>query len=193
MEQFYLNLYTDELSLHARVALREYDELLSLLNSDETKQHREVWVRLQSFLVHAGIISKLLYPVGKKRGEDNDSSEQRRMRGIEIREYLGLGDDHPIKNRIARNALEHIDEKIDLWVIEGRGGLIEAVFDTREAFEYLSEVSFVRRVIILDEMIFLSQGEKHEETNLSVLQNAVTEILTLCEGKLKEASNVITA
>ncbi|MCW8908186.1 MAG: hypothetical protein OQL28_13115 [Sedimenticola sp.] len=171
--------------------MREFDEMQSLLSEEETRQNREVWIRLQSFLAHSAMISKLLFPVSKKRGESDDDSEKRKQRGIEVREYLGVDDDHSIKNRAARNALEHLDEKIDIWVSKNSGGLLEAVFDNREAFEYLARVSVIRRVIILDEMIFISQGIEHEETDLNIIQNAVVEVLGFAEEKIKDTPNAV--
>src|ERR687883_503423 len=98
-----LHCYTEEVWLQATIALYEYDGMLSLLKHPQERQNRFVWVHLQAFLAHAGMGSKLFWPIRK--------TSLHQDRGREIRDHLEVNDSSPLYDRSARNAIEHLDER----------------------------------------------------------------------------------
>ncbi|WP_224041641.1 hypothetical protein [Cupriavidus respiraculi] len=72
-----------------------------------------VFANCHSILTHASNISRLLWPIPGKRNDPH--RESRAERGAKLRELLGVGDDHPLRNRALRDHLEHFDERLDDW------------------------------------------------------------------------------
>jgi len=65
----------------------------------------EVWSSIQSILVAAGNVSKILWPQEKKYAE----------RGERLRELLKVDDNNILSDRKFRNHFEHYDERIEDW------------------------------------------------------------------------------
>ena len=65
----------------------------------------EIWGAIQSILVAAANVSKILWPPNKKY----------KARGNYLRELLGIDNDNVLSNRTLRNHLEHYDERIEKW------------------------------------------------------------------------------
>jgi hypothetical protein len=60
---------------------------------------------LQNMVTQAGALSRYFWPVRKKH----------KARGKLLRDTFVLGEDSPIFNRDLRNAMEHFDERIDIY------------------------------------------------------------------------------
>lgn len=69
---------------------------------------------LQNFVVHVGALSRYLWA----------ANQDHRWRGAELRAALQIPDEHLLRNRDFRNALEHFDEKLDDYLAEGIVGHI---------------------------------------------------------------------
>ena len=65
----------------------------------------EVWGSIQSILVAAANVSKILWPARKRY----------MARGKQLRELLGVDDDNLLSDRTLRNHFEHYDERIEDW------------------------------------------------------------------------------
>jgi len=65
----------------------------------------EVWGSIQSILVSAANVSKILWPARKQYMD----------RGKQLRELLGVDDDNMLSDRTFRNHFEHYDERIEDW------------------------------------------------------------------------------
>jgi len=65
----------------------------------------EVWCSIQSILVAAANVSKILWPPNKKYA----------ARGKKLRELLNISNDNILHNRDLRNHFEHYDERIEDW------------------------------------------------------------------------------
>jgi hypothetical protein len=63
-----------------------------------------LWYSVQSLLIAAGNISKLLWP-----------SQFAAQRGEELRTSLGVHDSSPLRPRVFRNHFEHFDERLEQW------------------------------------------------------------------------------
>lgn len=65
-------------------------------------EHTRFWYSVQSLLVAAGMLSKLLFP-----------KEKHAERGKQLRKLLQVPDDSPLQSRRLRNVFEHFDEHLD--------------------------------------------------------------------------------
>lgn len=175
MDKYHLHWYTDEIQMHAASALASYELLCKLLASRDTRQGRNVWFALVSFFTHVGMVSKFLYPIKSKE------------RGAELRSYLNLTNDSVILSRAARDNLEHFDERIDAWVERNLRGVLEMVFQSRSEMEFLGAGPWaIRRVLIVDELVFLSEDRKGDliETPLIPIHKAIYKLNATCLRKL---------
>jgi hypothetical protein len=152
-----LTWYMQELSMHGLGAEIDFNNLFQALANNETRQTRNVWFHLSSFLSHAAMISKYLSPINPC-GIKKDRMKL-------LREKLNVSDDSGVLPRDARDNVEHFDERIDNWV-GGDGTILEIVLDNRSGFDYLrGNEKHVKRVILQEELIFVSEkrdGSKFE-------------------------------
>lgn len=65
----------------------------------------EMWGSIQSILVAAGNVSKILWPARKAYTE----------RGKQLRALIGVDDNNLLSDRTFRNHFEHYDERIEEW------------------------------------------------------------------------------
>lgn len=139
-----LHIYTEETYIHTQLALSNYQTFRNIVDNPDTRQHREAWMYLQSFLSHFGMVSKLLFaPSGNRRAKD---------RANELSAHLATDNTSALNNRDARNAVEHLDERMDNWLDAGHKGILESIFEEEKDFAYLSPDRWVvRRVFILAE------------------------------------------
>lgn len=71
----------------------------------ESSDPIEVWGAIQSILVAAGNVSKILWPV---RGRYKE-------RGKQLRGLIGVDDNNLLSDRSFRNHFEHYDERVEEW------------------------------------------------------------------------------
>ncbi|MBV7267738.1 hypothetical protein [Winogradskyella luteola] len=96
-------VYMGEIVLQSEIAKRAENRLpVDPGNFD----HIEVWCSIQSILVAAGNISKILW------SHSNDKSIARSKR---LRKMLNIDDNNILSNRKFRNHFEHYDERIQIW------------------------------------------------------------------------------
>ncbi len=67
-----LHIYTEETYIHAQLALSNYQTLLNIVNDPNSRQSREAWMFLQSFLSHFGMVLKLLYAPSSRQKISKD-------------------------------------------------------------------------------------------------------------------------
>ncbi|MGJ7462078.1 hypothetical protein ACR80S_13330 [Halomonas sp. MA07-2] len=145
-----LHVYTEEVMLHTLVAQREFGRLMELLVDPEERQRREVWIVLQAFLAHVGMVSKFFFPATR-----DPLSVQR---GKTLREHLNVAEGAALVGRTARNAFEHLDERMDNWLRTDKAGILESVFPDEAALRYFSAERWaIRRVLILEPLQFVSE------------------------------------
>ncbi len=100
------NVYLQEIRSQCTLANQAIEDMGGLLTAAYMgTQAPRFWYCLQAFLAAAANISKLLWPSG--RGDTE--------RGRELRAFLGIEDDSPLRARDLRNDIEHMDERLDAW------------------------------------------------------------------------------
>jgi hypothetical protein len=116
MDEFTKAIFVGELQTQCRFALNAVGQLnfsLQQVNLRELERekreyfHSEVFRGIHSFLTHASIISKILWPASPKKdlSQPKKQYEQRKRataRGEELRQELGLLGEHILKNRRLR-------------------------------------------------------------------------------------------
>lgn len=92
----------NEIVLQSKIAHRAADRLQTTRDNFDNV---EVWCSIQSILVAAGNVSKILWP----------SRKEYKSRGEKLRQMLNVNEDNLLSDRKFRNRFEHYDELIDDW------------------------------------------------------------------------------
>lgn len=95
-------VFVGEILNQAKIAERAAKQLDK---PSENIDHIEVWGVIQSILIAAGNVSKILWPSRKSSS----------LRGERLRKLLEVDDRNPLSNRNFRNHFEHYDERIEDW------------------------------------------------------------------------------
>ena len=98
-------VFVGEIVLQTKIAAQAAKRLPSSLDRID---QIEVWSAIQSILIAAGNVSKILWP-------PRSSSKGR---GARLRELLQVHDSNPLSDRNFRNHFEHYDERIEDWFEE---------------------------------------------------------------------------
>jgi hypothetical protein len=138
MTPFQLHIYVCEVevqcefSLAAAKSVNEYfngsrdlaaAEPEMTAGADAEMVQAQLFRSVHSFLTHAAVVSRLLWPsIPKRRREEDGASHDRRKaqavnRGKQLRLALGLQDEQPGGQRTLRDHLEHFDERLDDWAL----------------------------------------------------------------------------
>jgi hypothetical protein len=161
LNDYEITWYMDEIRMHSMCAHMEYAQLCELLGDDRSRQTRFVWFALTAFLSHAAMMSKYLDPIGDRGVKP--------VRRDTLRRLLGVGRDSDVIPRSARDNVEHFDERVDAWVGTDTQSILEAVLPDRAAYKYLRvSEKRVRRVLLLSEMIFISENRDHSKFELDL-------------------------
>ena len=91
-----------EVGFQSQIAIRAWERLKTTENNTD---RLEVWSSIQTILIATGIVSRILWPTGKK----NEN------RGKVLRQILKLNDDNILADRTFRNHFEHYEERIEEW------------------------------------------------------------------------------
>ena len=95
-------VFISEIVLQSKIAQKAAERLQATHNNFDPV---EVWCSIQSILVAAGNVSKILWPIKKEH----------KVRGEKLRQLLKLENDNILSDRKFRNYFEHYDERIEDW------------------------------------------------------------------------------
>lgn len=95
-------VFVVEIVMQTKIAAQAAERLPGSL--DQIDQI-ETWSSIQTILIAAGNVSKILWPPRPKSKE----------RGARLRELLRVSDNNPLSERSFRNHFEHYDERIEDW------------------------------------------------------------------------------
>lgn len=102
MKNFEELFFLDEIVLQVKIARKAVERLET---TKTTFDKIEVWGSIQSILVTAGNVSKILWP----------SDNKYKSRGERLRQLLKIDEDNILSNRKFRNHFEHYDSRIEEW------------------------------------------------------------------------------
>jgi hypothetical protein len=94
-------VFIGEIVLQSKIAKRAAERLQAAHNNFDKV---EVWCSIQSILVAAGNVSKILWP-----------NQQHKVRGERLRQILKVEKGNLLSDRKFRNHFEHYDERIEDW------------------------------------------------------------------------------
>jgi len=154
-------VFIGEIVLQSKLAEKAADQLAK--SSDSV----EVWGSIQSILVAAANVSKILWP----------SRKQYKARGWQLRELLGVDDNNLLSSRTFRNHFEHYDERIEDWFNSNKSAVyMDSRIDPFEPTQF-SLPQFYHRGFnpISGELFF-----RNESINLSAVLAALAEIREKC-------------
>lgn len=146
-----------EMALISEIALQAKLAQMAGANLSSASSSVEHWAAIQSILSASANISKILWPVSKKR----------KARGMHIRELLSIDKNHFLADRSIRNSFEHYDERIEDWFEENDkatycdlaleaqvpGLLMSPKFSHRSYDQYTHELKFRDQKINLRELL----------------------------------------
>jgi hypothetical protein len=162
LDDYKLTWYMQEICMHSLGASIEFAQLKSSLDSPEANQSRLVWFHLTSFLSHSAMIAKFLSPICK--------TSIAILRKKRLRDCLMVGDDSDVLPRETRDNIEHFDERLDNWVEEDNQTIFEMVLSDQIDYDFLRVgEKRVKRVLIQDEMIFISEKRDKSKLRLCLL------------------------
>ncbi|WP_414838586.1 hypothetical protein [Carnobacterium sp. TMP28] len=113
MEKNRERLFIDELKTQIEFALLSVKEVNKFLTASDTEFPKDTtpfWFNAQNLIVYSGNISKILWGVNSKNEKINEIRKKERKI---LRKKLGVSEESILKKRYLRNALEHIDEKLE--------------------------------------------------------------------------------
>ena len=98
-------VFVGEIVMQAKIAERAAERLPATTDQIDPI---EVWASIQSILVAAGNVSKILWPARKTYA----------ARGEKLRVLLNVDESNLLSDRKFRNHFEHYDERIEAWFKE---------------------------------------------------------------------------
>ncbi|MFC7526890.1 hypothetical protein ACFQRK_23235 [Parapedobacter sp. GCM10030251] len=102
-------IFIGEIVLQIKIARRAAERLQATHSNFDRV---EVWCSIQSILVAAANVSKILWPNNKYK-----------LRGERLRQLLKVKKDNLLVDRKFRNNFEHYDERIEEWFKKHSGGV----------------------------------------------------------------------
>ncbi len=143
--------------------------------------------QFQNIIQQAAALSRYFWPSYNK---DQNKNEIFQKRGEYLREYFDMSENNPLKNRELRNAIEHFDEKLDLYLQKPIAGeffpnyvgkkpdenhqnckFFRAYFTDTEEFEVLGKKFHV--VLLINEIIRIYNHLIVDNETGGVLNNPV--------------------
>lgn len=126
---------------------------------------------LQSAIIHCGALSRYFWPIDKNHS----------WRGVHLRARFGLTEESPLHSRTLRNALEHLDEKLDDYL---EGNITGYIFP--EYFDLAPDESGPPAHLF--RAYFINTGQFHLLGNSYEIQPLADEIVRL-HNMIAEASD----
>ncbi len=110
------DLYLREVGRQSRYALAALAIALSVPDAELDGDDSEVWPALQSALVAAALVSRILD--GSRVHGGQAARRHAKKRGAELRALLEVEEDSPLLERRLRDHLEHLDERLDRLALD---------------------------------------------------------------------------
>jgi hypothetical protein len=113
MDKYILRIFQHEVERQCRFAIMAAQDLQASLQAHDMNvrdRMDRIWYSIQSFLIAAGNVSKLLWPSRPEIAERAD----------ELKKSLGVDENSPLAPRTFRNHFEHFDERLERWALSSK-------------------------------------------------------------------------
>jgi len=178
--------YLESLRTITNSAIASFERLVAQneANEEEKLSQRNSLDELQNIIQQGAAISRYFWPSKNKDERKNRIFDNRAKF---LRDHFDVRDSSPLKHRRVRNAIEHFDERLDLYLQTPTSGNIfpnyignkpkkdrviykffRAFFTDTQEFEILGE-SFPIQPLI-DEIIRLDELVRHDLQNGGIMQ-----------------------
>lgn len=114
----HMPFFTSSIRYSANCALQSFNKYDNLLKEDVSGF--ELISEIQEAITHVGALSRFYWP--SSMGKKDQFHAQKMARGKQLRNRYGISDDSPISDRKLRNAWEHFDEKLDIYLLTNDTG-----------------------------------------------------------------------
>ncbi len=116
---------------------------------------------IQEAVGHAAALSRYFWPspVGAKKKPEQ--LKLKRKRGEFLRNLFNLTDDSPLYNRDLRNAWEHFDERLDIYLIEKVSGMFFPMSQVGSHHEADNPINRVFKLLDPNEECLVLMGKKY--------------------------------
>jgi hypothetical protein len=156
-------VFIGEIVLQSKIAKRAAERLLATRDNFD---HVEVWCSIQSILVAAGNVSKILWP-----------QKEYAARGEQLRKLLNIDEGNLLSDRKFRNHFEHYDERIEDWFEKNPSAVYMDL--TIDPFKPIWGRNFANRHRVYDPLT-QTLTFRGESVDLAAVLKAIEEIRLKC-------------
>ncbi len=110
MDKHILRIFQHEVERQCKFAIIAAQDLQASLQAHDIAHMDRIWYSIQSFLIAAGNVSKLLWP----------SCPHIPERADELKKSLDVDENSPLSPRTFRNHFEHFDERLEQWALSSK-------------------------------------------------------------------------
>jgi hypothetical protein len=168
MDERVRHVFVREVERQSSYALMGFNDLNAALAARATDR---IWYSLQSILIAAGNVSKLLWP-----------AKAYEARGVELRKDLQVAEDSVLAPRTFRNHFEHFDERLEKWASSTGGRIfVDSNIGPPGMISGLDETLFLRNLDTKN-LAVTFQGDSYS------LQPIATALVEL-RGRAEELAN----
>ncbi len=166
----YEAFYIQQIFSIGKLCFQAFDKFERLaIQKDNAENHIEIFEALQTALTHSAALSRFFWP--SRSGIAN----LHQARGNKLKNAFQLTDDSPIQKRELRNAIEHFDEHLDRFLLEGEMGthIMLSVSDNTSASD---AVGIVLRHINLHKQEVSIVGKSYTYGEMKLEVNRIIEL-----------------
>lgn len=145
MDDFQTGVYVKELFNQCQSAFFAADDFNAALTSEQNRPASvtvgRAFTAIQGLLSAAAMVSKMLWPNPPSVGTDGKPLDEEQQalrqwateRGRVLRQPLGIKAMPILERRAVRNSLEHFDDRLDKWLMEGSRCVIDRNIGPRDS------------------------------------------------------------
>lgn len=169
MKKQEFELFLDELKLQVEFALFSAQNLARLKNQNFRGGQgwsNEFWYYLQNYVIELANVSKILFISKNSYEEEKAFKERKKKRDFFIR-TLNIDNIDTIKDKQMRNALEHIDEKLEKFTKMEKQFIFNKIISPSNGIvingkPYLSDDTYQLRNYLIDLDVFILFGKRFD-------------------------------
>jgi hypothetical protein len=115
---------------------------------------------------HAAALSRYFWPSGVGPKQHASFKRLRQARAAKLRMAFGLTDESPLRDRSLRDALEHFDERLDVYLLTSDAGQYIPVPRVGDSTGLPNGVTHVFKLVDPDRQVFIILDTRFEFGNL---------------------------
>jgi hypothetical protein len=116
---------------------------------------------IQEAVGHAAALSRYFWPSPSGPKNNRQLLKLRQKRGEYLRNFFNLDENSPLYNRDLRNAWEHFDEKLDVYLIEKVSGMFFPMSQIGSHFENDNPINRVFKLLDPNDECLVLMGKKY--------------------------------